>query len=194
MEGHEFRLKLWLVKKQLSPISTRIELFGHFCAWTMLMFCQCSHRITDRSFFFFFFFFFCLSYLLDVHAGLLLSYVQLLATLWTVADQAPPSQARILGWVAISASRGSSRPRDRTSISCIGRRILYLCTTWEALHPRQSTAVFAHWLADASPYDFFVARSYWSLTLEDESHSVMSNSLGPHGLCCPWNSPGQNTE
>ena len=25
------------------------------------------------------------------------------------------------------------------------------------------------------------------------SHSVMSNSLLPHGLCKPWNSPGQNT-
>ena len=35
------------------------------------------------------------------------------------------SQARILGWVAISFSRGSSRPRDRTCVSCIGRRVLY---------------------------------------------------------------------
>ena len=29
-------------------------------------------------------------------------------------------QARILEWVAISFSRGSSRPRDRTQASCIG--------------------------------------------------------------------------
>ena len=28
---------------------------------------------------------------------------------------------------------------------------------------------------------------------ESESCSVMSNSLWPHGLYCPWNSPGQNT-
>ena len=37
-------------------------------------------------------------------------------------------QARILEWVAISPSRGSSRPRDQTRISlafCIGRGILY---------------------------------------------------------------------
>ena len=27
-----------------------------------------------------------------------------------------------------------------------------------------------------------------------ESHSVMSDSLQPHGLYNPWNSPGQNTE
>ena len=26
-----------------------------------------------------------------------------------------------------------------------------------------------------------------------ESHSVISDSLRPHGLCSPWNSPGQNT-
>ena len=38
------------------------------------------------------------------------------------------SQARILEWVAISFSRGSSQPRDGTPISylsCIGRRVLY---------------------------------------------------------------------
>ena len=37
-------------------------------------------------------------------------------------------QARILEWVAIPFSRGSSQPRDQTCdsyISCIGRRILY---------------------------------------------------------------------
>ena len=27
--------------------------------------------------------------------------------------------------------------------------------------------------------------------IENESHSVMSDSLQPHGLCSPWNSPGQ---
>ena len=28
---------------------------------------------------------------------------------------------------------------------------------------------------------------------ENESHSVVSNSLQPHGLYSPWNSPGKNT-
>ena len=58
----------------------------------------------------------------------LLSHVWLFATPWTVTQQAPLSmifQARILEWVAISYSRGSSQPRDRTHISCIGRQILY---------------------------------------------------------------------
>ena len=37
-------------------------------------------------------------------------------------------QARILGWVAMHSSRGSSQPRDQTrvsSVSCIGRWVLY---------------------------------------------------------------------
>ena len=50
------------------------------------------------------------------------SRVRLFATPWTVADQAPVHgifQARVLGWVATSFSRGSSRPRDRTRVSRI---------------------------------------------------------------------------
>ena len=55
------------------------------------------------------------------------SHVQLLATPCTAAYQAPPSmgffQARVLEWVAISFSRRSSQPRDRTQVSRIaGRR------------------------------------------------------------------------
>ena len=42
-------------------------------------------------------------------------------------------QTRILEWIAISYSRGSSPPRDWTHISWIGRQILYHCATWEAL-------------------------------------------------------------
>ena len=41
------------------------------------------------------------------------------------------SQARILEWVVISFSRGSSWPRDWTYVSCIGRQILYHWATWE---------------------------------------------------------------
>ena len=40
---------------------------------------------------------------------------------------------RIPEWVVISYSRGSSWPRDRICISCIGRLILYHSATWEAL-------------------------------------------------------------
>ena len=63
----------------------------------------------------------------------------LFVTTWTVAHQALMSigfQARILEWLAISSSRGSSRLRDQTRFSCIsriGRQILYHCATWERL-------------------------------------------------------------
>ena len=43
-------------------------------------------------------------------------------------------QARILEWIAISSSRGSSRTRDKTPItcsSCIHRQILYYQANWE---------------------------------------------------------------
>ena len=51
-------------------------------------------------------------------------------TLCNPMDCSPPgfsargiSQARILGWVAISFSRGSSPSKDQTCISCIDRQI-----------------------------------------------------------------------
>ena len=49
------------------------------------------------------------------------SRVQLFATPWTAACQAPLFmgilQARILEWVAMPSSRGSSQPRDQTKVS-----------------------------------------------------------------------------
>ena len=36
------------------------------------------------------------------------------------------SEVRILEWVTISFSRGSSRPRDWTYLSCIGRQVFFL--------------------------------------------------------------------
>ena len=41
-------------------------------------------------------------------------------------------QARILKWVAISFSRGSSRPRDLTQVSHIVGRFFTIKDTWEA--------------------------------------------------------------
>ena len=58
-----------------------------------------------------------------------LSHVQLFATPWTVAHQAPLfmgfSGQEYWRGVAIPFSRGSSRPRDQTQASCIGRQTLY---------------------------------------------------------------------
>ena len=42
-------------------------------------------------------------------------------------------QARILEWVAIPFSGGSSQPRDRTRVSCIAGRFFTIWATKEAL-------------------------------------------------------------
>ena len=41
-------------------------------------------------------------------------------------------QARVLEWVAISFSRGSSQPRDLTQVSCIAGRCFTVWVTREA--------------------------------------------------------------
>ena len=54
-------------------------------------------------------------------------------------------QARILAWIAMPSSRGSSRVRDRTCVSCIssvGRQVLYHCATWEAPLPASFPSVY----------------------------------------------------
>ena len=67
------------------------------------------------------------------------NHVRLFATPWTAALQAPlsmgSSKEEYCSGLAISSSRGSSRPRDRTRVSCvscIGRQVPYHSTTWEA--------------------------------------------------------------
>ena len=79
-------------------------------------------------------------------------------------------QARVLEWVTISFSRGTSRPRDRTRVSSIPGRCFNLWTTREApkscpilynpinwstpgfpvLHgPPEFAQTHAHWISDA---------------------------------------------
>ena len=62
-------------------------------------------------------------------------------TLCDPMDCGPPGssvhgilQARILEWVAIPFFRGTSRPRDRTLVSCIAGRFFIVWATWEALY------------------------------------------------------------
>ena len=67
------------------------------------------------------------------------------------------SQVKILEGVAISYSWWSSRPRNRTCISCIGRWILHHHATWEAhatrpppfpLRQMQRRTRLPRWLSD----------------------------------------------
>ena len=72
-------------------------------------------------------------------SGVKVLVAQLCPTLCDPMDGSPPGssiyeilQARILEWVAIPFSRGSSRFRDRTQVSCIGRYLHYHWATWGA--------------------------------------------------------------
>ena len=63
----------------------------------------------------------------------MLSHVQLFAALWTLARQAPLSlgilQARILEWVVMPSSRGSSQPRDRSQVTHIAGNFFFFFFT-----------------------------------------------------------------
>ena len=68
----------------------------------------------------------------------LCSVAQLCQTLSDPMESSPPDSfvhgifhTRILEWVAIFYSRGTSQPRNQICISCIDRWILYHCTTRE---------------------------------------------------------------
>ena len=73
---------------------------------------------------------------------LMLSHFSHVLLFATPTDCSPPDssvhgifQARILEWVAIPFSRGSSWPKDQicvSYVSCIGRRIIFHHSSWEA--------------------------------------------------------------
>ena len=74
--------------------------------------------------------------------------------------------ARILEWVAIYSSRGSSWHRNWTCISCIsciGRQILYCWATWEFLY------------------------IYYSSIKRNENFAVCKNMDGLRGYYAKWN-------
>ena len=72
--------------------------------------------------------------------------VWVFATPWIAARQAPLSmgilQARILEWVAIPFSRGSSQPREWTQVSHIAGRFF---TFWDAREAQE------HWSGQPIP-------------------------------------------
>ena len=115
----------WPLRKNLAEKGSRQEL-----SWSGQL-NPCIHHSVNESSFLYRNNFVC--YVLCVHTYVP-SCVQLFATQWKVANQAPLSmkfsRQRILGWVAMSYSRESSWSRDQTHVCCIARRILYHCTTY----------------------------------------------------------------
>ena len=120
------------------------------------------------------------------------------------------SQTRILEGVTISVSRGSSRSRACTHVSCFTdgffttepprnhtQTIFWLLITRYLLPTLEIFKVMLRnpslrtcWKASSNSLHVWGAEVW---TWVSESHSVVSDSLWPHGLYSPWNSPGQNT-
>ena len=78
-------------------------------------------------------------------------------------------QARILEWVAISYSRGSSQPRDRTSLSCV-------------------SCIAGGYFATKPP-----GKPYAAAKLLKSCPTVLPHRRQTTRLPCPWDSPGKNT-
>ena len=109
---------------------------------------------------------------------------------WTIAHQAPLSmgilQARILGWVAMPSSRGSSQPRDQAQVSCIaGRQILY-CLSHQGNH----IYIYIHTHTHTHIHTYIYSRKRFrqtaELVTEENSEGHEEVSRGCHrALCSP---------
>ena len=88
------------------------------------------------------------------------------------------SQARILEWVAVSFTRGSSQLRDQTCVSCIfclGRWILYRWPTWEALSRGRRTSLLSD-IGNLGPRNLFKQNSLF-LQYTTSSSNCLDSSL-----------------
>ena len=127
-------------------------------------------------------------------------HTQSCLTLCDPMDCSPPgssvheiSQTRILEWVPISFSRGSSWPRDQTRISGMDRRILDHWTTREALMCETSKVkgVLVPWSCDTM---IKVASSTFELRSDSGSymcvcvcvHVCMTLQMPPIRKCKIW--------
>ena len=132
-------------------------------------------------------------------------------SLWPNGLYSPPGssvhgifQARILEWVAISFSRGSSQPRDWTQVSCIAIGCFIVWATREALkhymghlncfHPnlvQRSVFTFCwnvQYHQDPQVFKDFSWKESWLKTQHSEnldhgiwSHHFMANRWGNNG-------------
>ena len=91
------------------------------------------------------------------------------------------SQARILEWVAISFSRGSSWLRDWTCISCVGRWILDHQATREA--PWTSETIFLC-VSKTPTARTCQVRVFWYILTSECS---LRCSILEHRMLCTWN-------
>ena len=108
---------------------------------------------------------------------------QLCPTLWESVDYWI-LQARILEWVAVHFSRGSSQPRDRTQVSCISGGLFTSWATREAWEYHPDSSVGKESTCNAGD-----PGSIPGSGRSTGAHKNYLNVLGPlssvHGECLP---------
>ena len=75
------------------------------------------------------------------------------------------SQARILEWVAIPFSKGSSWPRDWNWVACIADRFFTVWATWETLMYVNKAIIWMSNICEAFSQVFYHLEKYNSLPL-----------------------------
>ena len=117
-------------------------------------------------------------------------WISCVGLFWDLVNYSPPGstvhgilQARILEWVMMPSSRGSSRCRgDRTRVSCIDRRVLYHWVTKEATiaHDTLNYNYLCICFCIPSPHPTF-----WSLQ-EHNPHCIAWHSTYRYSVSACW--------
>ena len=125
------------------------------------------------------------------HKCQFLSHVQLFATPQTVkpTNLWPwDSPGKNTGVGCHSLLQGASQPKDRTLVSCIADTLYSLSHQGSPKGGRSCTVINMHYRATGFPSGSVVKKkkkSACQCRSEMKRHSVLSNSLRPHGLYSP---------
>ena len=105
-------------------------------------------------------------------------------------------QARIVEWVAISFSRGSSQPRDRTRVSRIVGRHFTHWATREMMSTSIISFLFVFWWRMWVMIQHYFNEA-WSPRFEKTVHWIMDmqimileKAMAPHSSTLAWRIPG----
>ena len=161
--------------------------------WSFLFFFLCCFLLGSRGFLTL------ISITLRGYAGFAsvlscFSHVQLFVTPWTVAFQDPVPgilQARILEWVAMPSSMGSSQPTDWTSFISPARADIFFTTSFASVqfsHSVVSDSLWPHGLQHTRPpcpsklLEFTQTHAHWVGDAIQPSHPLLSPSLPTFNL------------
>ena len=130
-----------------------------------------------------------------------LNCIQLSATPWTVACQAPPSTSfskqEYWSRVAISSSSGSFPPRAWTDVSCFGRGILYHWATWGALYTLKfpeyhhlSWSSHPKFLHQGTFFPSTIIVNFSPISIGLGQEDSLAEGLATHSSILDWRIPG----